>query len=92
MKISKEVAQELFWEDNCDDYTFIESSKFESDGKWEHAYCIFQHNDKTYRFYVSRSGSYYTEYTYDWEYADEIDCEEVIKVEKVIEEWEAING
>lgn len=90
MKISKEAAQELFWGDNYDDYIHIESSKFESDGKWERASCIFQHGDKHYRFWVSRSGSYYTEYSYDWEYEDEIECEKVIKTEVVIEQWETV--
>lgn len=90
MKINVDDAKALFWEDDTDDYIFVETTPFESDGKWEHASCIFQFEDKNYRFYVSRSGSYYTDYTYDWEYGDTIECEEVIKTEVVIEQWETV--
>lgn len=63
------------------------------DGKCDFHDIILQAKD-TDRFYCYsefRSGSYYTGYTYSWEWEkDVIELEEVCRVEKVIEVWEAV--
>ena len=89
MKIKTEDAKELFWEDDTDDYIWVETTPFVSYGKWECADCVFQYGDKHYMFSVSRSGSYYSDYVYIWtlDDVDEIECKEVVKQEIVIEKW-----
>lgn len=57
-----------------------------SDHKWEHNIYYIRYQDKFYAIHASRSGSYYTDYTYD--YPDQ--PYEVQKVEKVIQTWEAV--
>jgi hypothetical protein len=74
--ITKDIAQELaFAKPNStyEDYTVIEQDKWESDGKYEYHNTIFQYQDKFYRLIISRTGSYYSEYIYDWEYQAEFE-------------------
>ncbi|UMR33994.1 hypothetical protein MJ749_14955 [Paenibacillus polymyxa] len=62
-----------------------------SEGKYETCTVVFTNGERFYRSYASRSGSYYTDYMYDSEWNDgDADVEEVRKVTKTIEAWEAV--
>jgi len=61
-----------------------------SDGKYENQENIFTDTStgKFYRYYYSRTGSYFTDYYYNIEdEKDEIELDEVILVTKVIKVW-----
>ncbi|MBJ6364195.1 hypothetical protein ACFOQM_23530 [Paenibacillus sp. GCM10012307] len=71
--------------------TVIKCGNWEVDGKYEHCEVIFTDGDRNYRSYASRSGSYFSDYSYTSEWDDgDADVEEVRKVSKTIEVWEAV--
>lgn len=71
-------------------FEYVSEGRWTSEGKWEYQELIFKFEDKFYRHYNSRSGSYYTDYYRDYEdWKDDqlIECEEVIKQEVVTTQW-----
>ena len=69
----------------------VEEGDWVSDGKYESCEVIFTDGVRFYTATASRSGSYYSDYTYesDWDDGD-ADVAEVAKVTKTIEIWEAV--
>lgn len=90
MKFKTSLIREHILQGNPEDSPFkiIKTSSWTAEGKYETCSFIFKHEDKFFRVYESRSGSYFTEYHYesqDWD--DEIDCEEVEEIEIVKKTW-----
>lgn len=76
-------------------YTMIENGDWVSSGKWEYQEGVVLHNEtgKYYKYELSRSGSYYTEYYYPHIEDDKgVKLKEVKPVEKtiVVTNWEYI--
>ena len=81
----------------CDDenWTMIEEGDWISSGKWEHQTCVVMNNEsgKYYKYELSRSGSYYSDYYYKhMEDDDGVELSEVKPVEKtvVVKSWEYV--
>lgn len=73
------------------EFTVVEEGKWISGGKYEDKTVIFTDGEHFYRGTVSRSGSYFTDWTWSSEWdSGYADIEEVRKVTKTIEAWEAI--
>lgn len=87
MKFHADVIKELFLEDYSDAYEVIEEGDWVSDGKYQHCDLIFKFEDKFYSVSMYRSGSYHTDWYYEWEDTKEFECPEVEKVEVVRYEW-----
>ncbi|WP_214796502.1 MULTISPECIES: hypothetical protein [unclassified Exiguobacterium] len=74
------------------EYTVIEKGDWVSEHKSESMELIFTDGTKTYRGFIGRSGSYFTEYTYDSDiYGDDLaDIDEVVKATKEVEYWKVV--
>jgi hypothetical protein len=84
--ITEDLAEQIFHDDLPDgmrDLTVLETLDWVDNGKYSNGGCIFRSGDKTYLLSVSRSGSYYD--GYDFQY--DTDCTEVEQVEIVIKSW-----
>lgn len=92
MKLSQEQVNELFFEGEIevDDVKLetVEEGEFEQDHKYQSAELIFTDGEKTYRAFVTRSGSPFT----DWHYDDfgDADVTEVEKREVTVSRWVAV--
>lgn len=89
MNMTQELMEEIAWLDEnkttlCGNYTAIHIGEWEDDGKYQHQQIVFKYQDKFYAFWIVRSGSYFTDYYY--QYPDQAD--EVHLVEKTIRVWE----
>lgn len=80
-KLSEKVFQECFKE--SDGIEIIEDNNWDDHGKYQYKCIIFSMNDKYYQTVVTRSGSYFSNYDYQFE-----SPEEVIKEEKVVTKTE----
>lgn len=70
----------------------VEEGEWIGGGKYEDKTVIFTDGERFYRGIISRSGSHFSDWTYNSEWDDgDADIEEVRKVPKTIEVWEAIN-
>lgn len=91
MKITQELAELLSFElgigESEKGYTLILQGDFIADHKCEIQEVIFEFEKKFYRLWVSRMGS---DFTY-WEYDYELECPEVEKKIIQVESWEDIN-
>lgn len=94
MRLTEEQAEELFKEDGIDliigRLELVESGDWEDGGKWCYAYNIYK-DDQTNKFYratVGRSGSYYSDYCYDYG----LDLEEVVQKEVVKKVWKVVDS
>ena len=77
----------------------IETSNWEDDGKYSYCDVIFKYDSKIYLWTITRSGSYFTDYYYDWEDIDSskrketyIESTEVERVEVIKYEWRKIKN
>lgn len=69
----------------------VEPGDWISDGKYETCEVIFTDGERFYSASASRSGSYFSDYSYESEWDDgDADVVEVHKVTKTIEVWEAV--
>lgn len=69
----------------------VEQGDWVSEGKYERCEVIFTDGERFYSATAMRSGSYYSDYTYNSEWDDgDDDVVEVHKVTKTIEVWEAV--
>ncbi|MNT54882.1 hypothetical protein D3C72_1920750 [compost metagenome] len=69
----------------------VEVGDWISEGKYESCDVIFTDGERFYRATASRSGSYFSDYTYNSEWDDgDAHVVEVRKVAKTIEVWEAV--
>ena len=86
MKITDKMARNLTHED-VDEGVIIESGDWIQDGKYQYKETIFNHDGKIYSLSVSRSGSPFTDWYYEWEDTNEFDCPEVEKIAEVVYKW-----
>lgn len=89
IKTTEQERKQIFFEDHYD-YDLVEELPTEDEGKTQYCCRVFK-NNKNNKFYfvnATRSGSYYTDYEY--EFYDEL--EECQKVTKTIETWDVIKG
>lgn len=73
-------------------YKFVEQGEWDGAGeKYQTLDVIFTDGERFYRGYITRSGSYFS----DWEYVDygEADIDQVAKVTRTytVEEWGVVN-
>lgn len=93
MQVELGTIRDLFHEDYEGPMEVVERTDFSQDHKYQHAEMIFSCDGKLYSVGISRSGSYHTDWDYEWDYTDTtrlIDCCEVEKVEKVTYVWAAV--
>ncbi len=99
MKIKKEYANQLLdsedaYDDETDDlvYTFVESSDWVQNHKYQYIDITFfdPKTNKHYQFSTSRSGSPFTDWNYDMDYEEYMDCYEVKEVEVTTTTWKRV--
>lgn len=84
VKFNKSFMLDILDSDNLIENKIIESTR------WSIIHeIIFRHEDKYYKTYYS-VGATETQYESPWQYEDEVACEEVHKVPKMIEVWEVV--
>lgn len=93
----REDIKNAAWEDTDENYPLMleHKGKWVADGKYQYQECILRDmaTGLYYIFNVSRSGSPFTDYEYDIEYApDEIELTEVVKSTKAIVVWIPVKG
>jgi hypothetical protein len=81
--LTKAQARALHFEEYDEEFEFIEMEDWEDDGKYSNTSIIFRKDGKFYSLEVSRCGSYFTDYEYDYI----LNCHEVEKVIVQREEW-----
>jgi hypothetical protein len=85
--------RELYDEDSTDKYVLLHKGEFEQDGKNQYCEVIFQDraSEKTYRLWVGREGSPFTDwyYTFGDNYTGGVveTCHEVERREVVVTKW-----
>ena len=79
MKIKKELALAIIHDDGIpDNVKIIGEGDWIDDGKYSFQSIVFSMDDKFYEISNSRSGSYFSDYYYDWEgWGDEVEVMEV---------------
>ncbi|MBU8715429.1 hypothetical protein KM924_23285 [Brevibacillus parabrevis] len=91
MKTTEEQRRAIFFEEDAGfEYEKVEETDWEDGGKYSSCEVVFKTPDgKFYMFPVTRSGSYFSHYEY--EFWDEV--EEVEKVTRLVEvtSWEAVS-
>lgn len=85
LELNKEQQEAIFREDDIEgfEYTIEEELDWDDDGKYQFGGCIFKHGDKFYSINVTRSGSYFTDYDFQFNHK----VREVKKVQVIKEEW-----
>lgn len=69
----------------------VDGGDWVSEGKYENCEVIFTDGERYYSATASRSGSYFSDYSYTSEWDDgDADVVEVRKVTKTVEVWEAV--
>jgi hypothetical protein len=69
----------------------VEEGEWVTEGKYETYAVIFTDGERIYRGYAMRSGSYFTEYTWNSEWDDgDADIEEVAPVPVTVTQWQPI--
>ena len=91
IKVSGQQANDIFF-DESDEFDVVEKGKWEADGKYQYCKIIFKKDGKCFRITVSRSGSYHTDWYYNFEYEHEFECEEVTLKEIVVRKWVIVDG
>lgn len=93
MSIIKLTSQEMkdIWQEDHPDYDMVEDVEWDDQGKYQYCYPVVQHieSGKFYTFCVQRSGSYFSDYDFDF---PDSELTEVQKIKKVIEteKWVAV--
>ncbi|MBQ0111553.1 MAG: hypothetical protein KBT03_00315 [Bacteroidales bacterium] len=81
-------------EEGFGDWEVIDGGDWVSGGKWEYLTGISKNKvtGKYYRYELSRSGSYYTEYYYNHREEGFVNLVEVIPVERtvIVKDWEEV--
>lgn len=90
IKVSVADVENMALDDYSGDLTVVEIGDWISGGKYETCEVIFTDGERYYSATAMRSGSYFSDYTYNSEWDDgDADVVEVRKVTKTIEVWEA---
>ena len=93
MKIDKQTYEDICFGDIDEKYEIVEGGDWVDEGKYSYKDVVFKFNGKCYNVSYSRSGSYHTDYDYDWEYDNgPFDCIEVEKQEVVVSKWVAVKS
>ncbi len=83
--------QKQIWREDHPDYEVVDEDDWDDQGKYQYCYPVVRHieSGKFFTFTVQRSGSYFSDYDYDFPDAE---LTEVHKVTKTIvtEEWEVV--
>lgn len=91
-KLSLDEFKQIVWEDH-EDFELVEDGDWISDGKYDHCSQVVKHlpSGKHYTYTLGRSGSYYSDYYYDYEdtVPDMLEVKQVTKTVTVTE-WEAV--
>lgn len=87
MKLTKEQAEALLWEEYEDDFGIEHQSEWEHSHKYQHKEVVFTYEGKSYMLQVSRSGSDFSEWYYDFT----LNCPEVEKKEVITYVWEPVS-
>ena len=88
LELTAEQQEEIFRENNIEgfEYEIEEELDWEDDGKYQFGGCVFKHNDKFYLINVTRSGSYFSDY--EFQFGDKV--REVKKIQVIKEEWKNV--
>jgi hypothetical protein len=95
MKFPMNVLQAIVWNEclpkGYESIEIIKEGKWINDHKQQFATFIFKFENKCWSYTCGRTGSYHTQYYYDWEW-DKSDQEipEIKQVEKTITVWEKV--
>lgn len=86
-ELTEKQARIIFHDDLSeeDPYQQVEVTEWRDEGKYSWCEVIFSFEGRNYRFSVQRSGSYFTDYHF--EFWDCKSCPEVKKVERTIYKW-----
>ena len=81
----KDQIKELFNSRRSEGLEFIKQTEWTSEYKYDFCSLIFKdiQDEKVYCCNILRTGTYFTDYFYDFE----INCFEVKEIEKTIKEW-----
>lgn len=91
IKVSVADVEDMACECYCGDLKVVEVGDWISEGKYESCEVIFTDGEHYYSATAVRSGSYFSDYSYNSEWDDgDADVVEVRKVTKTIEVWEAV--
>lgn len=86
MDLSQEELKDIFWDITPKGVTVVDGPDWSSDGKYDIGTVVFQIDDKHYGMVADRTGSYYTDYSYSWEYTP-LEPYEVVAKETTTIEW-----
>lgn len=89
--ITPESIRDFVWEGD-EEYDLIEEGDYTQDGKYQFATNVYEHlpTGKYYALDTSRSGSYHSDWYYDYENYESLTLYEVERVEITKYEWKAI--
>ena len=90
MKLSKEVVQDLFFEDYTDEFEVVEEGDWTQDSKYQIRTIVFKYDGLLYSITVSRSGSPFTDWYYEWEDTDVFEAYRVEPVTKTITVYKVV--
>lgn len=84
-----EIGRELCYGEDLEEWSLFEEGDWIQDGKCQYARLIYFNSNYNnyYALEISRSGSPFTDWYYDYEHMKEIELYRVIKKERIIIEW-----
>ena len=92
MKFNCEVVKDLFFEDYTDEFEVVEEGDWTQDYKSQLRTIVFKYNGLLYSITVSRSGSPFTDWYYEWEDTDVFEAYRVEPVTKTITVYKVVDG
>jgi len=88
MTIDKELAKAIVFDDYLSDgVEVVERGEWVNEGKYEYSSYVFSKDGAFYELGMGRSGSYHTDWYYDFEDMDSFECSKVEKVEVTTYKW-----
>lgn len=89
ISVTEKLLEALRMEEDVEGYEWVESSDWEDQGKYQYQSVYVKKDGKFYSFTVQRSGSYFSDYHYDF---PELSLTEVEKKEVTItkEVWAVV--
>jgi hypothetical protein len=92
MKFPKDALREAMWDGesySLEGLKLVDSTGWKAVHKGEACDFIFSYEGKFYRVTDRRTGSDFIEWCYDsrWYWDDEVECEEVEKIEVITYKW-----
>lgn len=84
-----EIGRELCDGEDYEEWSLVEDCKWVQNGKYQYGRLIYFNSSYNahYALDISRSGSPYTDWYYDYEDMKEIELYRVTKKERIITEW-----